>query len=196
MSVRAVLAFALAIALPGCWSGPPLFDARDAVPAIADGTYYAREPIAPGGPYTLDEPGDEVMTVRRQKDNSLLVTAGGSSDAERVDLRVIAVPLDPSRSDRFVLQIERRRNGEPRHDVSYVLLDTRPSPSRLVILPCSAAVREVLDRGSGYVSRDPNSGAQCIFRDRSALLDQLRGFLASAAAPDTVLELIRVSDKR
>lgn len=185
-----------AIALSSCWSGPPLFDASDAVPAIADGSYYAREPVDRDGPYPVDEPGDEVMTVRRQKDNSLLVTAGGSDDAERVDLRVLAVPLDPSRADRFVLQIERRRRGEPRHDVSYVLLDTRVSPNRLIILPCSAAVRGVLDRGGGYVSRDPNSGSQCIFRDRAALLGQLRGFLASEAPPDTILELIKVSGRR
>lgn len=181
--------------LSGCWSGPPLFDTRDAVPAIADGTYYAREPTVPGGPYPLDDPGDEVMTVRRQKDNSLLVTAGGSDDAERVDLRILAVPLDPSHADRFVLQIERRRNGEPRHDVSYILLDTSTSPNRLIILPCSSAVRGVVEQSGGYVSRDPNSGSQCIFRDRAALLGQLRSFLASKATPDTVLELVRVSDK-
>lgn len=184
-----------AITLSSCWSGPPLFDARDAVPAIADGTYYAREPIAPGGPYPVDGPGDETMIVRRQKDNSLRVTAGGGSDTERVDLRVLAVRLDPSRGDRFVLQVERIRRGEPRHEVSYILLDTRSMPNRLIILPCSGAVREMLDQGSGYVSRDPNSGAQCIFRDRAALLGQLRSFLESEAQPGSVLELIRVSEK-
>lgn len=185
-----------AITLSSCWSGPPLFDVRDAVPAISDGTYYAREPIMSGGPYPVDGPGDEVMIVRRQKDNSLRITAGEGNDAERVDLRILAVQLDPSRIDRFVLQVERIRRGEPRHDVNYALLDTRSQPNRLIILPCSGAVREVLDRGSGYVSRDPNSGAQCIFRDRAALLGQLRSFLAWEAEPGSVLELIRVSDKR
>ncbi len=194
--MRRFAALAMSLILSGCWSGPPLFDARDAVPVIADGTYYAREPIAPGGPYPVEKPGDEVMTVRRQVDNSLLVTSGGSDDAERVDLRVLAVPLDPAHADRFVLQIERRYRGEPRHDVSYILLDTRPSPARLVILPCSSAVRSAVEAGGGYVSRDPNSGAQCIFRDRTALLGQLRASLVAETAPGNVLELIRVSNER
>eukprot|EP01136_Pigoraptor_vietnamica_P028195 Opistho-1_new@85448 len=144
---RATVMIAAALGVSGCWSGPPLFDARDAVPAIADGTYYAREPIAPGGPYPVEGPDDDVMTVRRQADNALLVTSGATDDAERVELRILAVPLDPAHAGQFALQIERRGRSEPRHDVSYALLDTRGSRARLIILPCSSAVREAVETG-------------------------------------------------
>lgn len=184
----------VAMTLSSCWSGPPLFDSRDAVAAIADGTYVVREPARPGQPERMPEPGEDAMIVRRQPDNSLHVTM--ADDVEQaVDYRILAVPLADAEAGRFVLQVQQRRDAAP-DDVGYLLLDTRPSPVRLAILPCSSAVRVAVEASGGHVARDPNSASQCIFRDRATLLAQLRRFTSPKASPNEELELIEISARR
>lgn len=176
--------------LSACWSGPPLFTSRDSVAgAIPDGNYIVREPAGPDGPTPFDKPStDDAMRVRAQPDGALRLTAGGGDEVR--DLRVIAVPLLAAKPRRFVLQIEDRKRRAAPGDASYLLLDAQAKPLRLYILACDADARRAVESSGGFVSRDPQSASQCIFRDQATLVKELRRVVALDPPARETLELV------
>lgn len=191
--MRAVAVAMAALTLSACWSGPPLFQTRDAVAAIADGDYIVREPRTAPGATPPPGPEGEEISIRRQPDGALLVRAGGGPDTE--EMRVLAVPLTPASERRFVLQIAWVGEGPMSRNLSYMLLDTRKSPARLIIPSCSAAARAAAEDSGGSVSRDPNSATQCSFTDRTVLLALLQRFATEASTAKNQLELVPVKGR-
>lgn len=188
--LRTLAAAAITVFLSACWSGPPLFTARDTVAGvIPDGRYIIREPTRPGEPHPLDQPSaDDALRIRGQSDGSLRVTAGAGQ--ERRDWQVLTVPLAGASDRRFILQVEDRRRNAAARRASYLMLDARATPLRLYIPPCDAEARTAVEGSGGYVSRDPQSASQCIFRDAAALRSQLQRVIASQPAPEQSLELV------
>lgn len=188
--LRHVAAAAIILLLSACWSGPPLFTARNHVAgAIPDGTYIIREPTGPDGPHPLEQPSaDEALKVRAQADGTLRVTAGDGPEGR--DWRRVAVPLLGPADRRFVLQLEDRKRGEVARGASYLLLDARETPLRLHIPSCDSDARAATEGSGGYISRDPQSPSQCIFRDAAVLRAQLQRVIASDLPARKALELV------
>ena len=188
--LRQIAAAATILSLTACWSGPPLFTARDNVRgAIPDGSYVIQEPVAPGETRPLERPGeDEALKVRAQPDGTLRVTAGSGPDTR--DWRVVAVPLLGPTDRRFVLQLEDRKRAEVARGASYLVLDARETPLRLHIPSCDSEARAATEGSGGYVSRDPQSPSQCIFRDAAVLRAQLRRVITSDLPAEKALELV------
>lgn len=183
-------AAALTLLLSACWSGPPLFTARDNVAgAIPDGSYIIREPTGPDGPYRFDKPSaDDALRIRAQADGSLRVTAGTGEETR--DWQVLAVPLISPTDRRFILPVEDRRRNAAVRGASYLVLDARSTPLRLYIPPCDADARAAVEGSGGYVSRDPQSASECIFRDPAVLRAQLQRAAAAEQSVEKSLELV------
>lgn len=154
-----IAAVAAGLLLSACWSGPPLFTSADTVAGVvADGDYMLRQPGPDGMAIPFDENGKgDVLRARNQRDGSLRVT-GSDKDVFRV--RTISL-IDAA--GRYGVQIE-KNPVKPGGDVMYVLLDTRPTPARVFVLPC--------DREAERVAAQ-DAGASCVFRDAATLHAQL-----------------------
>ena len=165
MSLLARLAVmvATALSLAGCWSGDVYLDAADAVAVLPDGRYRLG----------VGEPADELLTFRRQSDNSYQMTGPDRP------WRVIIAPLASDRPKRFVVQGQLVFDGVPQPSALYMLLDRDGDVFRAYLLGCNGAAREAVERSGGSVGRDPNAAASCRFADRDTLFRML-----AAARPE------------
>lgn len=177
IALRFLLAPMLLVTLASCWTGDPWFDAAEAVAVIPDGRYRLAETGATAGGDRLD--------IRRQRDNSLIVTGPDNP------WRAIIVPLDPEDKNRFVIQLQEQNPRHPTHAL-FVLLDASKRRYRIAVLDCRGAAAQAVKDTGGRISSDPQSGASCIFADRATLLAQLRAASTEKAGLD--LELVRDGD--
>ncbi|WP_311270741.1 hypothetical protein [Sphingobium sp. WCS2017Hpa-17] len=169
------------LSLSACWSGLPFFTPADAVPTIPDGLYRMAETDA-------GATEGETIRISRQPDNSLRVEGGDHP------MRALTVPLDSSRPDLFILQLQKLNpaDADRAPKAMYMLLDMTGHTPRIGILPCDGETGALVTRQGGSVARDPQSAASCTFPSRALLHQQMRA-VAGHPLHDRII-LMKVSD--
>lgn len=173
--LRTGLLMVALLGLTACWTGDPWFAASEAVAVLPDGTYRLTERGA------SPSEGDPIQ-ITRQTDNSLLL------EGAKNPWRAILVPLEPGDQTRFIGQLQEQDPQRPTHAL-FVLLETAGGRYGVHVLKCRRDAQDAAERTGGFVARDPQSAATCVFHDRTTLLNQLRA--AAHQAPALDLELTR-----
>lgn len=181
MMSRALPRLILLLTLTGCWNGPVLFTAADAAKSLEDGAYRLVEPGSSGS-------GGDVLTIRTQRDSSLLVTGA------EYPWRVVAVPLTDAGRGMFILQLQQTDPERPEEAMkaAYMLLDMRKQHPAINILACDAETAAAVEASGGFIARDPQSASSCGFTDRAVLKQRIAAAGQDLSEPD--IELVRVAE--
>jgi len=155
--VTRILVALLGLTLSGCWTGDAYLTSRDAFAVIPDGRYKLDQEIP-----------DELLTFKRQPDNSYVMT--GPEQPWRLTLAQLA----SGRPNRFVVQAQMMSHGRTSPSGAlYMLVDREPAGLRAYLLGCDGVAREAVEKSGGTIARDPNSAATCRFKDRRTLFEML-----------------------
>ena len=172
-----------ALALSGCWTGGPFFQASDAVPALPAGDYLAS--------YTpvLSEPPDEAAGRIEVRADGMTTFTGAEATPSSDPVLVMGFTSLEGAEGHFVPWIVHWDNRDLSGDRgAYGVLSRGTDGAYQLQLPgCTGPMEAQAWAAGASVSRNTDGLAICRFPDRASLVAALRAFVA--APPPEVLTL-------